>query len=195
MRIYDWKQIKRALSPGQKSEDVPFTEHEFIETWARKASEEFGEDSLAIEVGSYCGSSTTLIAQFFRVVTIDLWYPLEDYSDVTIGDNFSNFMDTWKKYNLKGRVYPMLGSTNTLKEVLHNLSAVFCFVDGDHSYEGAMCDLLFCHDNLIPSGYMVVHDCPRAETIKRAVDDLITMHSYTMLEVCGDGVIALRRED
>jgi hypothetical protein len=191
---HDWKQVKRALSPGQKSEEVPFTEHEFIEQYAKKAYEQFGEGKLAVEVGAYCGSSTAIIAQFFKVVTIDLWYPLENYSDATIGDNFPNFMNTWKKFNLRGRVFPLLGSTNVLKEILtSSLHASFCFIDGDHSYEGTMSDLLFCNTHLVPNGYMVVHDYPRADTITRAVDEFAKDHHYTVLEVCGDGVIALQK--
>jgi hypothetical protein len=193
MRVYDWRSVPRALSPGQKSEDIPFTEHEFIERFAKKAAEEYGEDRLVIEVGSYLGCSTVILAQFFKVLAIDLWYPLEDYEDHTIGDNFPNFMKTWKKFNLKGIVVPMLGSTTYINALLPDLLVPFCFVDGDHSYEGTMNDLLFCHKNLSPGGYLVVHDYPRASTIKKAVDEFAGNYWYQKLEVCGDGVVALRK--
>jgi hypothetical protein len=193
MITYDWRQVQRALSPDQRSEDIPFTEHEFIEQCARDAFFYFGEDRFAIEVGSYQGASTVILAQFFKVVAIDLWYPLEDYRDETIGDNFPNFIGNYKKFNLKGRVFPMLGSTGTLKILLKNLDAVFCFVDGDHSYEGTREDLLFCHNNLITGGYLVAHDYPRADTVKRAVDEFAGDYRYVKQEVCGDGVIALRK--
>jgi hypothetical protein len=193
MQKYDWRQVPRALSPGQKSEDVPFTEHEFIEKWAKKASEEFGEDTLAIEIGAYCGCSTAIIAQFFRVISIDMWYPLEDYEDATIGNNFANFMDTYHKFKLKGRVIPVLGSTTFIKGSFSKMDARFCFIDGDHSYEGTRSDLMFCNVHLIPTGYLVVHDYPRAGTIKKAVDEFVKEYHYTVQEVCGDGVIALRK--
>jgi hypothetical protein len=193
MHTYDWRSVLRALSPDQKSEDIPFTEHEFIEKWAKKASEEFGEDTLAIEIGAYCGSSTTILAQFFKVITIDMWYPLEDYRDETIGDNFQNFMETYKKFNLKGRVIPVLGSTTYLQDLPIDMHTGFCFVDADHSYEGAMSDLVFCHECLVPNGYLVVHDYPRAGTVKKAVDEFMEKFNYKVLEVCGDGVVALGR--
>jgi hypothetical protein len=193
MRVYDWRSVPRALSPGQKSEDIPFIEHEFIEKWAKKAAEEFGEDSLAIEIGSYKGCSTAILAQFFKVYAIDLWYPLEDYRDETVGDNFPNFMLMWKKFKLKGRVIPILGSTTYLRDDFPILEAPFCFIDGDHSREGTVSDLLFCHKHLITGGYLVVHDYPRASTIKEAVDEFGTDYHYQKLEVCGDGVVSLRK--
>jgi hypothetical protein len=193
MRIYDWRQVPRALSPGQEPKDIPFTEHEFVEKWAKKASEEFGEDGLVIEIGSYKGCSTVILAQFFTVLAIDLWYPLEDYRAATIGKNFDNFMDTYRKFKLKGRVIPLLGSTTYLRGTIPNLNVGFCFIDGDHSYEGTMSDLLFCNSHLSPRGYLVIHDYPRAGTIKKAVDEFIKDYHYTVQEICGDGAVALRK--
>jgi predicted O-methyltransferase YrrM len=194
MRVYDWRSVPRALSPGQKSEDIPFTEHEFIEKWAKKAAEEFGEDRLAIEVGSYLGCSTVILAQFFRVLAIDLWYPLEDYRDETIGDNFSNFMATWKKFKLKGRVLPILGSTTYLSEFIPGtLDVPLCFVDGDHSYFGAKRDLDFCVRCLADRGYIIVHDYPRAATVVNAVKDFCVQYNFQVTDICGDGVAVLRR--
>lgn len=192
--VYDWRSVLRALSPGQKSEDIPFTEHEFIEKWAQKASEEFGEDRIALEIGAYNGCSTAIIAQFFeRVITIDMWYPLEDFRDKTIGDNFPNFMKTYKKFDFKGRVVPILGSTTFLQYVLSPIGVCFCFVDADHSYGGAMSDFKFASKHLDPTGYLLVHDYPRAETVKNAVKDFCVSYNFEVLEICGDGVVVLRR--
>lgn len=189
----DWRSVLRALSPGQKSEDIPFTEHEFIEKWAKKASEEFGENNIALEIGAFNGCSTAIITQFFdRLITIDMWYPLEDYRDATIGDNFPNFMKTYKKFNFKGRVVPMLGSTTFLQYYISYLNARFCFVDGDHSYHGTMSDLRFCARQMSDQGsYLLVHDYPRAETVTNAVKDFCVSENYQVLEICGDGVVAL----
>jgi len=102
-------------------------------------------------------------------------------------------METYRKFNLKGRVIPVLGSTTYMMDVFSNMDAKFCFIDGDHSYEGTRSDLVFCGRHLTRKGYMVVHDYPRAGTVKRAVDEFIKDHCYTLLEVCGDGVVALQK--
>jgi len=190
----NWKTILRALSPGQRSEDVPFDEHEALEEWAKQAADTFGEGSLALEIGAYKGASTAILAQFFKVITIDLWYPLENYAYETMGDNFSDFMDTYKKFDLRGRVFPLLGTSETLTGILPKLFTKFCFVDGDHSYEGAKSDLYFCDYHLADRGYLVVHDYPRAGTVERAVDEFVQDKSYDKWGCVSDGIVALRKK-
>jgi hypothetical protein len=193
MMKLDWKSVRRALSPGQTEETVPYTEHEALEKWAQEIYDKFGEDSVAVEIGSYYGASTVLLAQFFTVIAFDLWFPLEKYHLDFAGETFPEFIKNLKSFNLleNDRVIPILGTSSMLK-LFPPANTKLCFIDGDHAYKGAKDDIIQCDKHLIAGGYMVMHDHPRAEGVARAVSEFMKDNpNYTKIEQVGDGIVVL----
>jgi cephalosporin hydroxylase len=196
MTKLDWKSVRRALSPGQTEETVPYTEHEYLEKWAQEVYDKFGEGGVAIEIGSYYGASTVLLAQFFTVIAFDLWYPLESYQFDYAGDTFPEFVQNMNKFSLleTGRVVPILGISNQL-DLFPADNAKLCFIDGDHDYEPVKNDIRQCDKHLTAGGYMVLHDYPRAGGVKDAVDEFLRDNdNYAKIGSVGDGIIALLKK-
>lgn len=58
----------------------------------------------------------------------------------------------------------------------------FLFVDGDHSYEGAMADLRHWWGDLAPGGHVVCHDAYAKQPCMEAIADFMFEHdAYTVL--------------
>jgi predicted O-methyltransferase YrrM len=68
--------------------------------------------------------------------------------------------------------YPQIGEVDLL------------FVDGDHSYDGCMNDMVNWYDHLVPNGHLLVHDCYVGRTgagdggsnVQNAVTDFMDRH-------------------
>lgn len=167
----DWRNV------GTTVED-PTLEIEYgaMESLARGIVEKKG-DGIAIEVGSFWGKSTVLLAQFFNVIAIDIWGigqaqgntgAMAKYSDIG-GDSFSVFIKNvtergliyWDKNEMsQSRIIPICG-TSIVLDHFPQLDARFAFVDAEHTYPSAYNDMCRCARHLIPGGILALHDCAR----------------------------------
>jgi predicted O-methyltransferase YrrM len=146
-----------------KSMTTEIHEYTKLEEWASEICEKFGEDQTFIEIGSFHGRSTVLLAQYARVLAIDWWTAVDGgggYPHLA-ANNITPFIDTMKKFNLfETRVYPIICSSEVLN-VLAPQGVPLIFIDGDHRHEPCLKDLQKSHKHLLPGGYLVVHDFQR----------------------------------
>lgn len=138
-------------------------EYDKLEKWASEMEEKFGEDQTFIEIGSYHGRSTVLLAQYAKIITID-WHGSVDggpgFPSVAT-DHIKPFIRTMRQFNLlETRVYPVICSSEVLNTLtLQNASLIF--IDGDHTYEKCLLDIQRSHKHLRRGGYLVIHDMQR----------------------------------
>ncbi len=122
-----------------------------------------GNTNVAIEIGSYKGKTTAIIAQYFRhVIAIDLFGDLlagTEYKNL-IGTGFKIFIDAMKHANLIEIIHPVV-STSIILETLPNLEADLAFVDGDHHREAALLDLERVKRHITRKGLIILHDFER----------------------------------
>jgi predicted O-methyltransferase YrrM len=153
----DWKSIS---SPSPELE-----EFSKLEEWAyfKFLATENYETRRAIEIGSYHGRSTALLAQFFNVFAIDLWGQEEqglDYYDL-IGLKLFPFIENMKSIDLiPGRVHPVISTCHFLANI-PSLEADLVFIDGDHRYEQCLLDAWHSDKHLKPGGFLIFHDFQR----------------------------------
>jgi predicted O-methyltransferase YrrM len=118
----------------------------------------------ALEIGSYHGRSTVLLAQFFSsVMAIDLWGDTEDGTaqHESIGQlHFASFIQNITRLGLIDKVVPCVGTSSILNH-MPDLDFDFIYVDGSHHYEDVKKDLWMVSDHLVPNGVIVVHDYKR----------------------------------
>ena len=61
----------------------------------------------------------------------------------------------------------------------------FCFIDGDHSYEGTMIDLVGCHDLLEKDGLLVIDDVLHGP-VKKALYDFLNNNTNMYKKIDND---------
>jgi len=158
MEVINWREL------DSMDEDV---ELEILESYCAEAVRLCGEGGLAIEIGSYHGKSTAVIAQFFpHVLSIDLWGDLLDgalYPE-KIGLDFPVFEAAMRSVNLVEKVHPTVSTSKVLEALLlkgGKINADFIFVDADHHFEPALLDLQRAAKCLSETGLIAVHDYKR----------------------------------
>jgi hypothetical protein len=148
----DWKSIP-TMGP-----DV-YHEFDKIEWWAKKRYEEVGSNRLAIEIGSYHGRSSSLIAQYFNLISLDLWGKHEHSAFDTAGDFIGPFIKNVRDRDLLiKRIFPIISDSSFLEKLPTPLNADFAFIDGDHHYEPCRSDAFRIERHLSPSSYLIFHD-------------------------------------
>lgn len=122
-----------------------------------------------VETGRYHGGSTLLlaIASDVTVHSVDIEPQDDEYLGTLIErlelDNIELYIDD---------------SQNT--DLSKKLEYDILFVDGDHSYEGALKDMQNWWDNLAVGGHVVLHDCYDTYDITQAVSDFIIDKNIVM---------------
>lgn len=144
-----------------------------------------------MEIGSYLGCSSLLVA-FFSKVTIwahDIW--VTDWSELkgcpppTVEDYFYKFYSAVKANNFVNRIIPIRGNSLYTVGIHDDKSIHLCFIDGDHSYEGCLGDLENVFPKMHPQGTILIHDCvPDSEPLK-AVEKFTAEKGLTFTLVQG----------
>lgn len=153
-----------------------------------------------LEIGSYRGQSTVLLAQYGHVIAIDLWGDVdhgvmhpESYGKV----NLQHFVVNVSQFGLLGtRIFPIVGTSEILDR-LHPESLDLVYIDADHSYEPCKADLTRAITYLSPDGMLLCHDYKRPGDaahigVNRAVDELLAQGEYGIKEHFG-GLVCLQR--
>lgn len=159
LREVDWR------SCHSMSEDI---ELERLEYYCEQAVERSGNE-LAIEIGSFHGKTTALIAQYFQqVIAIDLWgnvdWGLSHYDQIG-QHHFTSFIQNMARLRLIEVVFPVVSTSKFLTTLEYmrdeEIGADLIFIDGDHHYEPVKQDIERAKEYVTPEGLMVLHDYKR----------------------------------
>jgi predicted O-methyltransferase YrrM len=149
----DWKLLH---SMGE----IP--EFEKLERWANECRDKGG--ARALEIGSFHGKSTALIAQFFNpTYAVDLWSNVDDgmNSYVDIGQqHFVPFIQNMIKLKLIDHVIPIVGTSSVLDSMPY-LDLDFIYIDASHYYKDVKKDIECAVRHLSKVGVIVGDDYKR----------------------------------
>ena len=114
-----------------------------------------------VEIGSYSGEGTVVLADHFKeVLAVDPWENGYDPNDVAshqcpMEDVFNAFTERTK---VKGNINFSRGKSLDALEFVADGSLDLVYVDGDHRYEGALADIKGWLSKLRKGGCMTGHD-------------------------------------
>ena len=135
-----------------------------------------GEDLLGIEIGVLKGENISLLLDLCP--NIKRIYGIDPYLEHT-DNGFHRSHEAMKRYekiareNLNGyrdRVSIFEKSSNDAVSEFEEGSLDFVLLDGDHSYDGIMQDLINYSPKIKKNGYIFVHDC-HLECVRNAMHD------------------------
>lgn len=135
-----------------------------IRTLARAAAR---QGCVFLELGSWCGDSTIVIAKVAkefngRLFCVDWWKGSENtyLEDIASSkDVFSHFWERICKEGLEDVVVPIRAKTDTAFEVLKKESFDFIFIDADHTYNAVASDIKHYAPLVKKRGILCGHDC------------------------------------
>jgi predicted O-methyltransferase YrrM len=140
-----------------------------------------GPNAKYVETGSYLGGSTMIISKFSAATlwAHDIWLePHPDLKDAgPAGPNehmFYRFYDVVKSNNLQNRVIPIRGDSAYTLGIHDPESIDLAFVDGDHTYEGALKDFRMIYPRMKKGGIILAHDCVPASPALHAIETFAT---------------------
>ena len=186
-----------------------------LEEWTREIYEEkkqwSTEEPLFLEIGCFHGRSTSILAQFGKVITIDLFSNIDvgikayDY----IGQmHFTDFIKNMIRLELIDRVFPVVSTSNFLS-VLPKMEFDVIFIDGDHHFDQVKKDIYNSLYHLSDKGLIIFHDykrCPPFDIndidripdedawvgVRVAVDELLELGGFEIKKYYS-GIVALGR--
>jgi predicted O-methyltransferase YrrM len=140
-----------------------------------------------LEIGSYAGGSASLVSSHFkktRCFSVDLG--CGEYINHTI-PNVEKFRNADSSYHL------ILGdshSSETVKETRERIGGFvdILFIDGDHSYNGALNDFINYSPMVSPGGYVIFDDYldwAYSPEVKHAVDHIVNNIIGNSYEIIG----------
>mmetsp|Transcript_10212 Transcript_10212/g.12391 ORF Transcript_10212/g.12391 Transcript_10212/m.12391 type:complete len:247 (-) Transcript_10212:129-869(-) len=118
------------------------------------------------EVGSYLGLSANIVADTCPQSLIfchDL-FPMEESlpeASAPPPEPINMLLRFWngiKNNNIENIIIPMRGKSEITLQIHDNESLDFGFIDGDHSYDGALIDLKLMWSKLKIGGLLLIHD-------------------------------------
>ena len=124
-----------------------------------------GESARYLETGSYLGCSSLLVALHSNatVWAHDIW--VTDWSELKgcpppeVKDYFYEFYSSVKKNKFENRIIPIRGNSVYTVGIHDDESIDLAFIDGDHSFEGCLNDLIVVYPKMKKGGVILVHDC------------------------------------
>lgn len=127
-------------------------------------------NSIAIEIGSYIGASSLLIAKGLnnnsKLICIDTWQ--NDAMTEGNWDSYKVFLEN--TVSVKNKITE-IRKTSLDAGANFNEMIDFIFIDGDHSYEGVKQDVDIWFPKLKSGGIIVMHDIGWAEGVIKVVDE------------------------
>jgi len=123
-----------------------------------------------VEIGSYCGRSSSILAQIAR----------DTESDFTCIDHFvtgaPNVTDVYEEFlknmrNVQAK-YTLLKMKSAEASLLYTKEVDLLFIDGDHDYSGVKEDNALWLQKVKPNGIVLWHDYVSSwEGVRQAVDE------------------------
>lgn len=136
-------------------------------------------NSKYIETGSYLGCSGVLAGLSSKhgstVYCHDIW--LENMENLTkesgpppkADDYFFTFYENVLNNNLQNIIIPIRGDSAYTLNIHRDESIDLAFIDGDHSYEGALKDLNTVLPKMKKDGVILCHDCRPGSDVSNAL--------------------------
>ncbi len=130
----------------------------------------FKKNAIAVEIGSYIGASSLLIAKGLNdnsiLYCIDTWQ--NDAMTEGNWDSYKVFLENTK--SVKNKITTI---RKTSVEAGNNFNKMidFIFIDGDHSYEGVKKDVDIWFPKLKSGGIVVMHDIGWAEGVNKVIQE------------------------
>ena len=128
----------------------------------------------AVEIGSYSGEGTIVLAKYFKeVLAVDPWLNGYDIHDRASQQTPMKFVLAKFHENTKGLgnvMYSQSKSQDAL-EVVEDGSLDLVYVDGDHRYEAVLADLKGWLKKLRAGGVMAGHDWSMQD-VKKALAEV-----------------------
>jgi predicted O-methyltransferase YrrM len=154
MIVLDWRSC---FSMAEEPEQVK------LEEWVSAHAATKGRELLILEIGSFQGQSTALLAQGGTVYAIDLWgnvdVGLQSYD--TIGQqHFEAFIQNMIRLQLIERVYPIV-STSKFLDTLPLMNFDIAYIDGGHAYEDVKQDIEKARRHIASDGLLAFDDYKR----------------------------------
>jgi hypothetical protein len=122
---------------------------------------------IVLEIGSYCGLSTIVMARVAaRVFALD-WHRGD--ADAGFGNTLVEFYGNLYGHDLADKVAVLVGRTAELAPALGDAWADMAFVDGAHDYTSVVTDLCLARRCLKPGGMIAMHDFGREQVENAAL--------------------------
>lgn len=126
-----------------------------------KWANEKGATGTAVEIGSYSGEGTMILAKYFKhVLAVDPWLNGYDINDVASSQCPMKFVLAKFHENTKGFDNVSYSQSKSLDalDFIKDGELDLVYVDGDHRYEAVLADLKGWLPKLRAGGIMAGHD-------------------------------------
>lgn len=136
----------------------------------RKIVRKLPKNAIVVEIGSFKGRSTNVIADELKyangglIHAIDLWKGNTGWRDDFDTDVMKTFLNN-VKYNSHVIIPVRSDSKKAYKQFKDN-SVDMVFIDGDHSYEGVKADIQNFAPKIKTSGFLLLHDALEKSVIQ-----------------------------
>ena len=145
-------------------------------------------NSKYVETGSYMGCSGVLAGLSSKhgstVYCHDIW--VENMEELSSGsspppkvdDYFYTFYENVLNNNLQNIVIPIRGDSAYTLNIHRDESIDLAFIDGDHSFEGALKDLNAILPKMKKDGIILCHDCRPGSDVSNALRDFCVKNAF-----------------
>jgi predicted O-methyltransferase YrrM len=135
-----------------------------MEQWIKTHAEEQGRELRILEIGSYLGQSTALLASFGMVFSIDTHGNVdqvceENYAEIGT-HHFLAFIGNMTRLRLIDRVFPIT-STSSVLDFLPYMAFDVAFIDAGHFYEDVKKDIEKSVPHIASRGLLILDDYKR----------------------------------
>jgi predicted O-methyltransferase YrrM len=138
-----------------------------------------------VETGSYLGCSALIVAlhSSATVWAHDLW--TTDWSELRgapppeVQDYFYVFYTGVKANKLENRIIPIRGRSAYTVGIHDDKSIDLAFIDGDHSFEGCLADLIAILPKMKKGSTILIHDCTESSEPLAAVSNFCKSKNLT----------------
>lgn len=141
-------------------------------------------NSLYVETGSYLGCSGILAGLVMKgeslVYCHDIWVcnmnelSIDSGIPPIVDDYFYQFYKNVRDNKLQHKVIPIRGDSKYTLGIHEDKSIDLAFIDGDHSYEGALNDLQAIYPKMKSDGVILCHDCRPNSQVLKAITEFAT---------------------
>lgn len=180
MVTFDWRSIGSIGS---------VEEYEVFDRITSIYHQHLKRDLLSLEIGSYQGQSAVLLAQYGRVISLDLWGDIFDgmaHLEQVGQVNFAPFIQTIIRFDLIGKVIPIVATSECLPLFPGTIFDLI-YIDGSHYYDPVRADITNSVPHLALGGLLVFHDYKREGGnpnlgVNIAVDELLLAGNFAVRE-------------
>ncbi|NBW17391.1 MAG: class I SAM-dependent methyltransferase [Caulobacteraceae bacterium] len=148
--------------------------------WANKQ----GAVGKAVEIGSYSGEGTEVIAKHFKeVLAVDPWINGYDLNDVASHQCPMKFVFEAFQNRTKGlgNVFFKRGKSLDALEFVRDESVDLVYVDGDHRYEAVVADIQGWKPKLRKGGVLAGHDWS-FPAVQKALSETLGKVDYKLFQ-------------